>query len=87
MARLVAVIGTISMTIYVLHTMAGAGTRILLIKAGVADGWATHLALGVLAGVMLPAFAHQLMLRFQLLSPMGLGKQGRRYVQAHNPIS
>lgn len=67
-----AVVGVMSMTIYVLHILAGAGTRMALQKMHV-PAWPWLYLLGcTAAGVAGPMIAHVMLQRFNLLWPLGL---------------
>ncbi|SIT41362.1 Acyltransferase 3 [Paraburkholderia ribeironis] len=55
-------IGFASMPIYLMHILAMAGVRTVLMRAGITD-LATHLALGTVVGVAVPMVAYILVLR------------------------
>jgi fucose 4-O-acetylase-like acetyltransferase len=75
--RWLAVLGTASMAIYVLHTILSAGVRIGLAAVGFPNNLIT-LVLGTLIGILMP-FAIWLAAReYRMLSVLGLGAQPRR---------
>lgn len=70
--RWLATVGVMSMTIYVLHIMAGAGMRIAMLTLHVpAIPW-LYLLAGTAAGVILPMAAHVILQRLNLLAALGL---------------
>jgi len=70
--RWLAVVGQMSMTIYILHILAGSGMRILMLKLHVPpDPW-LYLFAGTAAGVVLPMIAHAVLQRLDLLTAFGL---------------
>jgi fucose 4-O-acetylase-like acetyltransferase len=69
--RVLAYLGVSAMAIYVLHTISSAGIREVLIAAGTAEP-ATHLALGVLAGILLPILVRETFLRLRIARPLAL---------------
>jgi hypothetical protein len=71
--RWLAAVGAMSMSIYILHLLAGAGTRVVLQKLHVPLGPWGFLAVCTTAGVILPMLAHTALQRRQLLAPLGLG--------------
>jgi len=73
-----AAVGAMSMTIYVLHILAGSGIRLVMLKLHVpALPW-LFLLVGTAAGVMLPMLAHVILRRLQLLSALGLAPRASR---------
>ena len=60
----VRVLGFYSLEIYVAHTIASAGIRILLQKALRLDGPALHIVVGTLGGIVLPLILVRLCQRF-----------------------
>jgi fucose 4-O-acetylase-like acetyltransferase len=70
-------LGRMSMTIYILHILAGAGTRIVLLKLGIEGPLALHVALGVIVGVGGSVIAHLLFRRLGVLSLLGLAARQR----------
>lgn len=55
---MLALLGTLSMSIYVAHVLAGAAVRGALLRAGIT--WPPfHLAIGILAGLALPVFLYR----------------------------
>lgn len=52
--RFLAYVGASSMAIYLIHILAGSGTRVILSKVLAVDNTATHLVAGCLAGVLIP---------------------------------
>jgi fucose 4-O-acetylase-like acetyltransferase len=71
--RWLATVGTMSMTIYVMHILAGAGTRIVLYRLHIDLGPFGYLAACTAAGVGLPMLAHTVLQRWHLLAAFGLG--------------
>lgn len=71
-------LGQISLSIFVMHVLAGAGIRILLKKAGAPDEFWFQVGMGMIAGVGLPAMAHEALRRLDLLSYLGLTRLPRR---------
>jgi fucose 4-O-acetylase-like acetyltransferase len=65
-------LGSMSMTIYILHILAGAGVRVVLLKLGVEGPLALYALLGVLVGLSGPVVAHILLQRLGVLSWLGL---------------
>jgi fucose 4-O-acetylase-like acetyltransferase len=70
--RWLAAVGLMSMTIYVLHILAGSGMRIVMLKLHVPPLPWVYLLAGTAAGVMLPMLAHVILQRLNLLAPLGL---------------
>lgn len=76
--RWLALVGVTSMTIYVLHILAGSGLRIVMLKLHVPpEPWA-YLIAGTIAGVVLPLLAHLVLQRLNLLTALGLAPLARR---------
>jgi len=76
--RWLAVVGQMSMTIYILHILAGSGMRIVMLKLHVPpDPW-LYLFVGTAAGVVLPMLAHAFLQRLDLLTAFGLAPLKRR---------
>lgn len=69
-------LGLASMTIYILHILAAAGTRILMKQAGLSHPW-LYLAICSLAGVAIPYGAHIALKKRHLLVPLGLAVRAR----------
>lgn len=69
-----ALLGRMSMTIYILHILAAAGTRIIMVRLGIHAPALVYLAAGTTAGMLLPCAAHLVMARLGLLPLFGLGK-------------
>ena len=66
-------LGRTSMTIYIMHIMAAAGTRIALVKLHVApDPWLYAIVCTII-GVVLPLIVHIVLKRLRLLGLFGLG--------------
>lgn len=59
-------IGTSSMTIYLMHILAGSGTRVILSKFLGVDTVAVHLVLGTLIGLAAPLLAQIIIKRYNL---------------------
>ncbi len=89
--RWLAAVGAMSMTIYVLHIMAGSGMRLALVKLHVPLGPWGYLLIVTAAGIVLPMMAHAVLARLHLLTALGLAplsmwrggrsEQGRGQVQ------
>lgn len=73
-----AVVGVMSMTIYVLHILAGSGTRIIMMKLHVPPLPWVYLLAGTAAGVILPMLAHAVLQRLNLLAALGLAPLPKR---------
>ena len=69
-----AYIGTSSMAIYLMHILAGSGSRVILSKAFGVESVVTHLVVGCLVGVVLPIVAlfliDKLKLKYLLSAPV-----------------
>jgi fucose 4-O-acetylase-like acetyltransferase len=76
--RWLAVVGVMSMTIYVLHILAGSGTRIVMMKLHVPPLPWVYLLAGTAAGVILPMLAHMILQRLNLLAALGLAPLPKR---------
>ena len=70
--RWLAAIGTTSMTIYILHILAGSGIRIVMLKLHVPPWPWVYLIASTMAGVLLPMLAHVTLRRLGLLTALGL---------------
>ena len=70
-AAIVAWLGRVSMTIYVLHVFFGAGIRIALVKLGVSNPW-LHYTAGMIAGLGLSVLAYMVFERLRMLPWLGL---------------
>jgi len=76
--EMLAALGRISMTIYVMHVLATAGTRIVMVKLGIEAPGAVYLAACTAAGIAAPLIAHVVLDRLGLLPWLGLtGKLGQ----------
>jgi fucose 4-O-acetylase-like acetyltransferase len=64
-------LGQASFTIYILHVLVGAATRVALSHLGLSSLW-TQLLLGTAAGVLIPFAIHLALQRVHLLVPLGL---------------
>ena len=70
--RWLATVGGLSMTIYVLHILAGSGIRMVMLRLHAPhDPW-LFLGVGVGAGVTLPMLAHAVLAWLRLLPALGL---------------
>ena len=70
--RFACLLGKVSMTIYILHILAASAARILLVRLHVPpDPW-LYAGLCTVAGVTAPVVAHFVLLRLNLLAPLGL---------------
>jgi fucose 4-O-acetylase-like acetyltransferase len=76
--RWLALVGVMSMTIYVLHILAGSGMRIIMLKLHVPPHPWVYLLAGTAAGVILPMLAHAVLQRMNLLPALGLAPLPRR---------
>lgn len=70
--RWLAAVGAMSMTIYVLHILAGSGIRMVMARLHAPHDPLLFLTVGVFAGVTLPMLAHAVFARLRLLGPLGL---------------
>ncbi|KND59694.1 Arginine/ornithine antiporter ArcD [Candidatus Burkholderia verschuerenii] len=59
-------LGRVSMQIYLMHILAGSGTRIILSKALHVHNWTVHAVVGTAVGIVAPIIAWQLMQRFRM---------------------
>jgi fucose 4-O-acetylase-like acetyltransferase len=80
--RWIVAVGLASMTIYVLHILAGSGMRIIMLKLHIPPWPWLYLLAGTAAGVVLPLLAHSVLLRLHLLPAFGLAPLRRRKPQA-----
>ncbi|MGI4950341.1 MAG: acyltransferase family protein [Janthinobacterium lividum] len=76
--RLAVTLGRMSMTIYVMHVLAAAGTRIVLLKLQVAPSPVLFLFACTLVGVGAPMIVHVVLARADRLSVFGLGPRRAR---------
>lgn len=75
--RWLASVGIMSMTIYVLHIIAGSGARVVMLRLHVAsDPW-LYLAVGTSAGIIIPIAIHLAIKRLHLLPAFGLAPPAR----------
>jgi fucose 4-O-acetylase-like acetyltransferase len=77
MTRIFAIVGGMSMTIYVLHGLVESSARLMLRRLGLLQP-AEHLLFGLVAGIGLPMAAHILLGKLHLLTPLGLAPWKRR---------
>jgi fucose 4-O-acetylase-like acetyltransferase len=75
-------LGRMSMTVYVLHILAAAGTRIAMQRMGVEPSPVTYFPVCVLAGVLLPVLAHRVLERAGVHYLLGLGRRDSTAQQA-----
>lgn len=61
-------VGTASMTIYLVHILAGSGTRIILANLFDVNNIVVHVASGVIVGIFAPLLVHMLSQKIKLLS-------------------
>lgn len=80
--RWLAAIGTTSMTIYILHILAGSGIRIVMLKLHLPPWPWLYLLIGTAAGVLLPMLAHVVLRRLGLLTALGLAPPRARETHA-----
>jgi fucose 4-O-acetylase-like acetyltransferase len=78
-AALLASAGRISMTIYILHILAAAGTRVVMVKLGVPPDPLIYVIAGTAMGVALPVLAHHVLARLDWLAPLGLAAKARGF--------
>jgi hypothetical protein len=71
-----------SMTIYVLHILAGSSARVLMLKLHVPPLPWLYLLSGTAIGVIVPMIAHVVMKRLHLLAPLGLAPLPKRKAAA-----
>lgn len=76
--RWLAIVGVMSMTIYVLHILAGSGIRIVMLKLHVPTEPWLYLISGTAIGVVLPMIAHMVLQRLGLLPALGLAPLPKR---------
>jgi fucose 4-O-acetylase-like acetyltransferase len=76
--RWLALLGLTSMTIYVLHILAGSGSRIVMLKLHIPPEPWVYLIAGTAAGVVLPLLAHLVLQRLHLLAALGLAPLAKR---------
>jgi fucose 4-O-acetylase-like acetyltransferase len=81
-----AYLGTVSMTIYVMHVLAAAGLRIFLVKAGVPPIDWLYEVLCTAFGVAAPVAAHIVLARMGLLPAFGLAVPRRRSHAIPEPV-
>lgn len=67
-----AAVGRMSMTIYVLHILAAAGMRIVLLRLSISPQPAVYLLAGTAAGVLAPMLVHVVLSRAGVLPLLGL---------------
>lgn len=79
-ATALAWLGQWSMTIYVMHILATAGTRILLMKVHVPASPVLYMLACTLAGILMPVVAHLILKRLDLLQVFGLAGLASRAV-------
>lgn len=77
-SRWLALLGTASMAIYVLHTIFSAGTRIALRAIGFSDN-SLALVVGTLIGIVGPLAVWAVARHYRLMPWLGLGAQPRRW--------
>ncbi len=70
--RMFARVGAMSMTIYILHIMAGAGARIAMVRLGVPANPFVYLGAATFVGIVGPMIAHKIFERLGLLALLGL---------------
>jgi fucose 4-O-acetylase-like acetyltransferase len=71
-------VGVMSMTIYILHLLAGAGVRFILLRLHFPPMPALYLLIGTAVGVLAPMLAHMLFTRVGLLPWLGLAPMPAR---------
>src|SRR5690606_34680922 len=59
-------VGTSSMTIYLMHILAGSGVRVILSSFMGVDNIAAHLIVGTLVGLVAPLLAQAIIKRYNL---------------------
>ena len=84
-ANFMQALGRMSMTIYILHILAAAGTRVALLKLHVPGAPWFHVAIATVAGIALPVLAHRVLARLGWLSALGLAAPARRERLRHAP--
>lgn len=65
-SKLMLLIGSSSMAIYLMHILAGSGTRVILKRLFGVDSFAPHLIAGCLIGIFIPLLIYVLMNRFKV---------------------
>jgi hypothetical protein len=71
------VLGKASLTIYIFHVLAAAGTRVLLKRLAIL-AWQPQLLLGTFAGILIPLLLHILLERTEWLAAFGLAPPRRK---------
>jgi peptidoglycan/LPS O-acetylase OafA/YrhL len=66
--RWLAYLGQNSMTIYLVHILAGSGCRVILLRVFGITGAGTHLLIGTLGGLLLPLLLYSVCRRFGMIS-------------------
>jgi fucose 4-O-acetylase-like acetyltransferase len=84
-STILAYLGRLSLSIYVMHVMAAAGTRIILVNLHLVQDPYALLALCTASGVILPVIAHKIFDQLNLLRLLGLesSSAGRSLRQAN----
>ncbi len=75
--RVFATVGAMSMTIYILHIMAGAGARVVMMRLGVPHDPFVYLVVATFVGVAAPMVAHMALARMGWLATLGLAPARR----------
>jgi fucose 4-O-acetylase-like acetyltransferase len=70
-------LGQASLTIYILHILAAAGTRVVMTRFGM-KGLVEQVILGTATGTLIPFAVHVLLQHFHLLSALGLASPRRK---------
>ncbi len=76
-SRVLAYLGRLSLAIYVMHVMAAAGARVVLVRLHLAQDPYILLALCTLAGVILPVIVYRALEHLNLLGVLGLEGRSR----------
>lgn len=84
---LLSAIGRDSMAIYILHIMAGSGTRILLLRLHVPPEPVIYVIAGTIAGVLAPMAASVVLRRLGLLAATGLALPARMRAGTRSPVA
>lgn len=80
--RHLALLGRLSMTIYVLHVMVASAARIAMVKIVGLDDPLILLSACTLTGVYVPLLVHFVLKSLNLLAPLGLGKRRQQAVRS-----
>ena len=75
-----ATIGLRSLSIFVMHSLAAAGLRVVMVRAHVPPDPTVYLLTGTVCGVLGPMLAYAMLARWNGLAPLGLAPPLRRRI-------